>query len=1158
MRCVNCDGELIPGKRFCPTCGAQVALKCPSCGAIVEEGYRFCPDCGVRLASEALDAAGPPATPAQGSPASRAPSAPVAPRNAPPAALDERLARLARQMPEGLAEKIRASGTAPAEERKLVTVLFCDLVGSTAIAARLDPEEYRDLLEQYLAITFREIYKFEGIVNQLAGDGLMALFGAPVAHEDAPERAVRASLAIRVALDEFNRRPRTERGLALQVRIGIHTGPVVVGTVGNDLKMDYTAIGDTTNLASRLQSLARPGTILVSEATGRLVRGRFRMQAAGPFEVKGKAGPIVAHEVLGAIDAATPMAIAEARGLTPLVGRSAELAQLTTCYERLGENLAQVVAVIGDAGSGKSRLIYEFKQRLAGEPAALFEARCSALSQSVPYAPWIGMLRQYFDITPGEDVGCACDKVARRVRGLDPTLDTLYPFLCRLLSVPVEGQLSLPEDELKQQTFEAVATLVNGTSQQNPVVMIIEDLHWIDEASREMLELAVRHVHSTRIMLIVSHRPDYQPAWRAHAAFTQLSVRPLANDEATAVIRAAAGGRLPVALERRILAKAEGNPFFLEEITRALIEEGSLLRGDGRIRLTRAVAEIGIPDTVQEVIGARLDRLGPHAKRVAQVAAVLGRQFHHAHLVELLASEGIDVARELERLEERGVVHRKHALSKDEYRFGESLAQDVAYETLLLKERRQLHERIGLLLESTRDESDAERDALLAHHFARSDNRERAIAALLRAAHRAEQLPSYITAAKLFRQAWELADAALDSAGAGAGEHLQRSAIEAAVGLARAVVLYGPLHLSDAERAARRGRELAEALGDVESLAGLCLFLGMIMMSSERDKFAEGLALAEEGLVIAQRAHLAPQAVSISRGLAWGYLNDGQFALAQRTIAWVMAELEQHGHRERLSDIYFGARWIQDSVRFHSDDLEGALAGATETHALALGIGNRTSRSGAAANLARVHLERGNYPEALRWAEQSLEIAQAIGSVAAIQTASAIAMLARTALGESGFAARYVDLIDEVLASGGTLPLSGRIVVEAFLAIGDLKRARRIADLAYGRGGGRLREAIIAGTLGDVMLRLGAAHWSDAERWYAQALASAQTLGARSTEVAALLGTAELAVARGDREAAVRQLHPALAICRDLGFDRAQARGERLLAESRASAQQLA
>ena len=228
----------------------------------------------------------------------------------------------------------------------------------------------------------------------------------------------------------------------------------------------------------------------------------------------------------------------------------------------------------------------------------------------------------------------------------------------------------------------------------------------------------------------------------------------------------------------------------------------------------------------------------------------------------------------------------------------------------------------------------------------------------------------------------------------------------------------------------------------------------MIMMSSERDKFAEGLALAEEGLVIAQRAHLAPQAVSISRGLAWGYLNDGQFALAQRTIAWVMAELEQHGHRERLSDIYFGARWIQDSVRFHSDDLEGALAGATETHALALGSGNRTSRSGAAANLARVHLERGNYPEALRWAEQSLEIAQAIGSVAAIQTASAIAMLARTALGESGFAARYVDLIDEVLASGGTLPLSGRIVVEAFLAIGDLKRARRIATWPTGAGAG--------------------------------------------------------------------------------------------------------
>ena len=1158
MRCVNCDGELIPGKRFCPTCGAQVTLTCPSCGAAVAAGSRFCPDCGAPLAPETPDAAGSRAPPAPGSPASRVPAARAATRNAPPAALDERLARLARQMPEGLAEKIRASGTAPAEERKLVTVLFCDLVGSTAIAERLDPEEYRDLLDQYLEITFREIYRYEGIVNQLAGDGLMALFGAPVAHEDAPERAVRAALAIREALEEFNRRPGAQPGLELRARIGIHTGPVVVGTMGNDAKMDYTAIGDTTNLASRLQSLARPGTILVSEATHRLVRGLFRMQTAGPLKVKGKAGPIVGHEVLGSIDVATPMAIAEARGLTPLVGRSAELAQLTTCYERLGERLAQVVAVIGDAGSGKSRLIYEFKQRLAGKPAAFFEARCSALSQSVPYAPWRSMLRQYFDLVPGDAVACACDKVARRMRGLDPDLDKLYPFLCRLLSVPVDGPTSIPEDELKQQTFEAVVALVHGTSQQAPVVMIIEDLHWIDEASREMLELAVTRIHSAPVMLVVSHRPEYQPAWRAHAAFTQLSLRSLADDEATAIIRAAAGGRLPAALERKILAKAEGNPFFLEEITRALIEEGSLLRGDGRIRLTRAVAEIGIPDTVQEVIGARLDRLGPHAKRVAQVAAVLGRQFQREHLVQLLASEGIDVARELERLEERGILHRKHALSKDEYRFGESLAQEVAYEALLLRERRQLHERIGFLLEDTLDEADAERDALLAHHFARSDNREKAIAALLRAAHRAETLPSYTAAVHLFRQAWELADASLAGDGAGTDERLRRWVVEAALGLARAVVLYGPSHLADAERAARRGRELAEALGDVQSHAGLCLFLGMIMMSGERDKFAEGLALAEEGLVIAQRANLALQTVSLSRGLAWGYLNDGQFALAQRTITWVMAELEQHGHREQLSDIYFGARWIRDGVRFHSDDLEGALAGATETHALALAAGNRTSRSGAASNLAQVSLERGDYPQALHWAEQSLEIAQAIGSVAGIRTAAAVAMVARSELGESGFAAHYVELIEEGLAAGGTLPLNSRVVVDAFLAIGDLKRARRIADLAYARGGGRLREAIIASALGDVMLRLGAAHWSDAERWYTQAIALAQTLGARSTEAVTLLGTAELAAARGEREAALRQLQPALAICHDLGFNRAQARGERLLVELRGGAQQLA
>jgi class 3 adenylate cyclase len=335
-----------------------------------------------------------------------------------------------------LAAKIRASQGVVAGERKLVTVMFCDLVGSTSIAERLDPEDYRDLLEEYMALVFREVYRVEGIITHLAGDGVMALFGAPIAHEDAPYRAVYAALAIRDALAELNARGHAGCTIDLQVRIGVHTGPVVVGTVGSDLKMDYTAIGDTTNLAQRLQSVADPGMVLISDATHRLVRGFFEVLPARRFEVKGKRDPVAAHEVRGFSSTTTAIAVAEARGLTPLVGRGEELAQLTACFDRLSGSLSQVVTVVGEAGSGKSRLIYELKQRLAEVPVTFFEARCSAMTQAVPYAPWVTMMRQYFGIASGDREEEATAKIAAKL-GADAAT---APALCQVMNLRGSGE----------------------------------------------------------------------------------------------------------------------------------------------------------------------------------------------------------------------------------------------------------------------------------------------------------------------------------------------------------------------------------------------------------------------------------------------------------------------------------------------------------------------------------------------------------------------------------------------------------------------------------------------------------------------------------------------------------------------------------------------
>ena len=1123
MRCAACGTELLPGKRFCHACGARAPLVCAGCGASVSAEFRFCPDCGLAVAADGVHDAAPP---------------PV----------DDPLARLSRRMPEGLARKIRSVGDAIEGERKQVTVLFCDLAGSTAIAERLDPEEYRALLEQYLELAFRDIYRFEGIVNHIAGDGVMALFGAPIAHEDAPQRAIRAALAIHDGLCVLNARGLAERGLALQARIGIHTGPVVVGTVGNDLKMDYTAVGDTTNLAARLESLATPGTTLVSEATHRLARGFFEVRPTGPRAVKGKSEPVEAYEVLGETATATPMAIAAARGLTPFVGREGELRQLEACFRRLEGRLAQVAAVVGDAGLGKSRLLYEFRRRLEGEPVFFFEARCSSLA--APYAPFVNMLKTHFGLVPGETTAAACEKVAARLGPWTEEAMCAYPALGRLLGLRSEPAGEASAEELKRETFDAVARLVLGQSRHGPVVVMLEDLHWIDDASRELLESLVARLGASPVMVLVTQRPDDRAGWRTRAAFTQLVLGRLADDDVRTIVRAVAGGPLPEGLERLVVGKAEGSPFCAEEITRSLLEEGDVVTNGGGWRLTRPIEEIRIPGTVQEVIAARLDRLGAPAKRVVQVASVLGRQFRCVELAELLAGEDVELERALAELEQRGIVHRKSALASDEYRFGESLTQEVAYEGLLLRQRRQLHERVGRMLETAPGEMTAERSALLAHHFARGDDRAKAVEALLRAGLQTEALPSYRTAVDFFRRTWEIAEAELANGG-GDMDAFRHAALEATTGIARLCALFGAFPGVDARAAARRGRELAEALGDTETLANLCYFHGVLVMQGGEEEFARGLALAEEGMALAQRSGVRRAPLRISRGLAISYAHDGRFDLARRAIDWVGEELAREG-LPPVSDLVLSTRWVRDAVLYMADELDAAAEDLVATYALAKRAPNHTVTGGSASTLAQVHFLRGAYAEALRWADESLEVGEAIGNLALFPGSAAVALAARHELGEPTHTERYLDLLEQGIAVGTTVQMHVRFLADGLRVVDDPDRIARLAgQLAACPAGGRLRELLAATALGELWARVG--RLAEAERRFARAMALAEAIGHRSGLAAAALGAADVALRRGDGAAAERLRVRALALARALRLGRFLARAERLAEESLAA-----
>jgi len=1013
-------------------------------------------------------------------------------------------------------------------ERRYVTVLFCDLVGSTALAERLDPEEFHELLETYLGVAFPAIYRFEGVVNQLAGDGLLAIFGAPIAHEDDPQRAVRAALAVRDAVQGLADRLSRDGGPRLTVRIGIHTGPVVVGSFGTDLKADYTAIGDTTNVAARLQTLAEPGAILLTDATWRLVRGFFDVRDAGMHEIRGKREQVRVWELLGRRHAATAMSAAEARGLTPYVGRSAELDTLVECYERLDRGRAQLVTITGGSGSGKSRLVYELRARLADDPPVVFEGYSSAMSRDVPYHPIMTMLRRYFGLEGGDGVETARQKLECCLDVDATVLDRSYPRLMALLAMPVEERHSAQGEDLRRETFDAVARLVVGASQRQPVIVVLEDVQWLDASSAELLGDLLARLQRSRILVVATMRPDAEVAWYTRAARTRIDLGPLGAEDIRAMVRSIVGGAVPRELEDRIVAKAAGSPFFVEELTRALLEEGHVVHDGGRVRLTRSVEELPLPGTVQEVIAARLDRLQPAERRVLQVAAVLGREFRIDDLTTLLRDERVDVGAAVAELERRGLVHRKLAKDAGELRFGESLTQEVAYEALLHRQRRELHRRVAAMVAARPGDGGPQRSALRAHHLARSDDREGALEAVLVAARDAESVPSYVTAAAFYEEAGRIGEQLLTER---PGEtSIERATLDAHVGLARLVVLFGLPMVDAARMAAERARPLAERLGEIDVLTSLLYFHGILILSSPGGDFAAGLAMTEEAVAMAERRGLTVQTRSLRRGLAINYALDGRFAEALAISQAMLDDLEEAEAGADPSDFHLSVRWVRAFVLFASDALDAAAAHGLATLETCRRLGNRTVGCIVGNLLAQIHLLRGEHEEAFRLASDAITVADAIGNLNALPSAAAIAIVSGTALGRLQDPERHLELLERGLTAGGLVQMNFRFVADAYVALGEAAAGLARADAAARVGGGRLRRTLIAISRGELLHALGRS--PEATGAYDEAVALADATDAKSLFVQAAAGRVRLG---GAPSGIVRR---ALEIARRLGMVR--------------------
>jgi class 3 adenylate cyclase len=649
--------------------------------------------------------------------------------------------------PTYLAEKILTSKSALEGERKQVTVLFADLKSSMELLADRDPEEARQLLDPVLERMMAAVHRYEGTVNQVMGDGIMALFGAPIAHEDHAVRACYAALATQDAIRRYSEEVRRGHGLEVQIRVGLNSGEVVVRAIGNDLHMDYSAIGQTTHLAARMEQLAPPGTIRLTAETLRLAAGWVQVTPLGLVPVKGLPEPVEVSELVGAGPARTALQAFAARRLTSFVGRQVELAALHQALEQARAGHGQIVAVIGEPGVGKTRLFYEFSHASRTQGWRLLESHSTSYGKATPYLPVIDLLKTYVQLEDRDDGRQVREKLTGRLLTLDPALGPSLPAFLALLEVPVEDPpwQALDPAQRRQHNLDALKHLLLRESQVQPLLLIFENLHWIDAETQAFLDGLAESLPAARLLLLVNYRPEYQHSWGQKTYYTQLRLDPLPPTSAEALLQSLLGGDPGLEpLKQRLIERTQGNPFFLEESVRTLVETQGLVGDQGSYRLARALPSIQMPSTVQAVLAARMDRLPAEEKRLLQTAAVIGTEVPLALLLATAEIPEAPLRLGLTHLQAAEFLYETRLFPEIEYTFKHALTQQVAYETLLQERRRALHARIVATLEALAGDQVAEQVERLAHHALRGEVWVKALAygrqagekAMARSAHR--------------------------------------------------------------------------------------------------------------------------------------------------------------------------------------------------------------------------------------------------------------------------------------------------------------------------------------------------------------------------------------------------------------------------------------
>ena len=1106
MQCPRCRAENREGRRFCGECGLSFASTCTSCGFQNEGTEKFCGGCGAPVPGSRPDA-------------------------------DTRFASPESYTPKHLAERILTSRSALEGERKQVTVLFADLKGSMELLADRDPEEARKILDPILELMMEAIHRYEGTVNQVMGDGIMALFGAPVAHEDHAVRACYAALRMQQAVKTYADEVRRAEGVPIRIRVGLNSGEVVVRSIGSDLRMDYTAVGQTTHLAARMEQMADPGAILLTAGTLRLAEGFVQIEALGPLTVKGLPAPVETFSLTGATSVRSRLQAAAARGLTRFVGREAEMDVLFKGLEQARLGPCRVVAVVGEPGVGKSRLVWEFTHSHLTQGCLILEASSVSYGKASTYLPVINLLKGYFQLEPRDDARKIREKVTGKLLSLDRILESCLAPICWLLDVPPEEAEwdRLDAAVRRQRLRDSIRRVLLRESQVQPLVLIFDDLHWIDGETQALLDGIVEGLPTARNLLLVIHRPEYTHGWGSETCYSQVHLDALPSANAAELLQALLGPHPSVAaLAPVLISRTEANPFFLEESVRTLVETRVLIGERGAYQLARPLETIQIPATVQAVLAARIDRLGPEDNRLLQSAAVVGKDVPWP-LLQAVAELPDDALRQgLAHLQAAELIYETQLFPDLEYTFKHALTQEVTYGGLLAERRRILHRRIVDAIESLYPERLPEHVERLAHHALRGELREKAVHYLRQAGLKAVGRSALADARAWFEQALEVLASLPESP----------STLEQGFDI-RLELRPVLLQFGEGRRMLERLREaetLAERLNDDHRRGRVCAF--MTSAHSILGELDEALVTGNRALGIAGSLGDLRLRILATTYLEMAHYYRGEYERAVELATDNLAVLPADWVYENLGiaappSVYDRA-WLVQSLaelgRFAeaAEPQAEALRIAEPTrHAFTVGLANRAART--------LHLLRGDWAKARSLFEQEIAVARpgnVVSMLADVVSVSAWVLAQLDETTEALEQLREGEQLLERVAAMGIVHARGwdyHSLGRACLSLGRLDEAQRLGDRAVEfsqRQPGYAAHALHL--LGDIATHPDRFDAERGETHYRQALTLAEPRGMRPLIAHCHLGLGNLYRRTGKRDQAQEHLTTATAMYREM------------------------